>query len=305
MFRGTSAVGAKDGSGSKKSDMDGDIANPLPGAAEIMSVHPDLRPGTKDRYDYNKNLMILNSYIMNTSPHEEFHPFPLKPGELTDYTKLDKVIHYFDNPRELVQYYTDYLDTRIRYDDEKDEIMEAATADLIEKINFDMLGIDFTGLTRTDQVKLAALFDFWSVTPDGEPRNGHKKPEFVRSTREYFERLQKSNMHGSVKRDKDHLLGSRIGAEKRKADDKIQKAYDEEYDQAVRARKELPIFRRGPRPVRRLSPLNKYLDDINAELLRISKEASRSGSYVSSSSSRSSEYSVEQLWHEFAGGELD
>ncbi len=313
MFRGTSAAGVKDGSISKKADRAADAvnttddtaANPLPGAAEVASIRHGVLPRKKDKYDYNKNLEILNLYIMNTSPHEEFHTFPLKPEEMTDYKNFDKVIHYFQNPRELVQYYTDFFDTRIRYGDEKNKIMKAATDDLMAKINFDMLGIDYMGLTSTDKVKLAALFDFWSVTLDGKPRNGHERPEFVRSTREYFKRLERGNMYGSVKRDKDHLLGSRIGKEERKADDKIQKAYDEEYEQAVKARKERSIFRRGPRPVRKLSPLNKFLDDINVELMEIARKASRSSSYTSSGSSYDPNLDMAKAWHEFLGGEWD
>ena len=213
------------------------------------------------QYDYSLYLDELNSYIINTSPRESFDPYPETFEKLRQWRQgiMNSVILFYESPRDLVQYYSDYCNRLIRRGEiPGDGALSEMISDLECKIDFDMLGLNKDDLSLRDKVKFGALFDFWSVTPDGQPRNGYKKPDFVRSAEEYMElfSMKDAEQRHKLFEPEFAAIKGRFSSELLKKDDEIQKELDAERKEQLRLRKEMPFFQRTEQPLRAYSPVN-------------------------------------------------
>lgn len=249
-------------------------------ASAVESVNPytvdvkdaDLRPSIityhwsrpisdPKKYDYNLYLDELNSYIVNTSPRESFDPYPetyerLQQGCLGI---MNSVILFYETPKDLVQYYSDYCNRAIRRGQVGGNgALGEMLSNLEFKIDFDMLGLNKDDLSLRDKVKFGALFDFWSVTPDGQPRNGYEKPDFVRSAEEYMElfSMEDAQKRYGLFEPEFAAIKGRFSSELLKKDDEIQKELDTERKEQLKLRKESPFFQRTEPPLRAYSPVN-------------------------------------------------
>ncbi len=261
---------------------------------------PELKPLEKHN-DYNANLSKLNSYIVNTSAHENFDGYPITYNDLCkNYGDMHTVIHHYQKPRELVQYYADYFNEVLRSEPNGNETTDHIIANLDYKIDFDMLGMSESDLNLRDKARFAALFDFWSVTLEGKPRNGFERPAFVRSPEEYLDILSKDDKrYDSIIFEANLLLGFRFTEEEKNADNELQKVLDAEYEQMVKDRKKLPFGDRGAKPVTLRSPINRSRALVRHRLQRMNKEQEKIEAMIKDSED------MQKLWYDFIGGYYD
>ncbi len=255
--------------------------------------------------DYVSNIAKLNSYIINTSPHEEFDGYPSNYDALSeDYENFNGPILTMKSPRQLVQYYSDFIHKALRFNPITGGLVTKDILNELEyKIDFEALGIDKSDLSLRDKVKFAALFDFWSVTPNGEPREGYERPDFVKSPKQYVDKLLDIGWVDTALQEAKRFK-KRYTYEVRKADDDLQKLLDEEYQQVLKERTERPRAYRGYTPNKYYSPLNLEIAILTSRSSALEAER-RAKELAAAPPAYDPNLDMAKAWHEFLGGEWD
>lgn len=257
--------------------------------------------------DYDANLEQLNSYIAGIDPHEEFNPSPLTLETLkaNPQDALNRIIFTAKSPKELVQYYTDYCYSLTKKNGEKNTGLESLMFLLDVKIDFEALGINPDELSISDKVKFLALYDYWAASMDGAPRNGYKKPAFIKSPAEFLEDYTLDGLGYSYFDTEITKAFKRVSPEEKKRVMAEVRAIAAEYKahKAERKKENPPLFRPMP-PIRPLTIPERTEAAAHMRAARILANAA-----AARQSEASTEYDpnldMAKAWHEFLGGEWD
>ena len=153
----------------------------------------------KKPVDSDKNLELVNSYIIGTEPHEDFDPYPVTFEELEQarVPALGKVAMKCKSPRELVQYYSDYYYDICKKYGNDNSLMNDFLLELESKVRLDMLGLNIDEMSVSEKMKIAALYNFWGVRIEAPDRDGYERPDFIKSPAEFLDEYTQQSRHFS------------------------------------------------------------------------------------------------------------
>lgn len=265
---------------------------------------PVLKP--KKPLDFDANIELLNSYIVGTEPHEDFDPYPVTKEELIqdEVVAISKVALKCKSPRELVQYYTDYYYDITKNSGGNDNKMRNFTFAIEDKIDFDKLGLNVEDMSVAEKMKFAALYDFWGVRLEGSERNGHKRPDFIKSPAEFLEdyTLQEINYPHYLKFLED--VKKRLCPEQREEAKKFDEAVKIELEQQKKEiKRDIPFILRNLKPIKTPSAIGRMEQAVQQRHNELAPKCTPK--YVTYAPEYDPDLDMAKAWHEFIGGEWD
>ena len=301
---------------------------------EARNIKPDelvLAPGSKDGkamglrsvvvspfrvykpkkpVDSDKNLELVNSYIIGTEPHEDFDPYPVTFEELEQdrVTALGKVAMKCKSPRELVQYYSDYYYDICKKYGNDNSLMNDFLLELESKVRLDMLGLNIDEMSVSEKMKIAALYNFWGVRIEAPDRDGYERPDFIKSPAEFLDEYTQQSRHFSrFKFFLDQAMRHICPEQKEEAkrfDEMIDKEMKEQREEIKKSKANVSFITRNLfHPVRTPSILGRTEKAVQQRYDKLEPEfRPREVTYAPE---YDPDLDMNRAWHEFIGGEWD